>query len=371
MKAPAFSRIVRILIVLLGGTLGIALAHPVMSVMESFDALSPSNAAWGLIRVILYVAGGAVGVLVSFIISAPAARALQRQARRAEAWLGATEPGDFLFGSIGVALGLAIAFLITRLFSGLLLWISIPLSAAVYLVLGYVGGYFGAKRWRDLPERLLPIKPQGEKPDDGGPSGRGGAKVLDTSVIIDGRVLDIARAGFLEGRLLIPPFVLSELRHIADSNDDLRRRRGRRGLDVLRELQQEERADVELLGGEDGQEALEADERLLKLAARLSAAVLTTDYNLNKVAQVSGVPVLNINELANAVKPVLLPGETLTIRIVKEGKEHGQGVAYLDDGTMVVVENGRGAIGRETQVAVTSTLQTAAGRMVFARLPEA
>ena len=369
MKPILFQRILRGLVALIGISLGISLAYPTMFILEGMEILHAGNTAWGLIRMILHIAGGVVGLLASVLLSGRIVRALEKRVIRAELWLQTTEPGDFLFGSIGVGIGLAIAFLITRVFSGMISWVEIVVSAAVYLALGYIGGYFGSKRWRELPFRFRHIR--AEESGDLGVEGEritaSSIKVLDTSALIDGRILDVVRAGFLEGTLAIPAFVLTELRHIADSGEDMRRRRGRRGLDILRDLQRDERTSVLLLEAEENAENVDADELLLRLAMRLSAAVLTTDYNLNKVAQVSGVAVLNINELANAVKPVLLPGEELLVRVVKEGKEFGQGIAYLDDGTMVVIENGRGEIGREVVVSVTSTLQTSAGRMVFAR----
>lgn len=191
-------------------------------------------------------------------------------------------------------------------------------------------------------------------------------KVLDTSVIIDGRILDIAKSGFLEGEIVIPSFVLDELRHVADSADSQRRARGRRGLDVLKKIQEDmgNQVRIEDWAGESGEEV---DVKLLRLARRLSGAVMTNDYNLNKVAGVAGVPVLNINELAGALRPAVLPGEEMTVRIVREGKEPGQGVAYLEDGTMVVVENGKRRVGDTLNAEVTTVLQTSAGRMIFAR----
>ena len=191
-------------------------------------------------------------------------------------------------------------------------------------------------------------------------------KVLDTSVIIDGRILDIEKAGFLEGEAVVPAFVLRELRHIADSADPLRRVRGRRGLDVLRKMQEEARCPVRV-EERDYEDEAEVDVKLLRLAREIGGAVMTNDYNLNKVAGVAGVPVLNINELAEALRPQVLPGEEMTVHIVREGKEPGQGVAYLDDGTMVVIENGRSLVGETLGVEVTTVLQTSAGRMIFAR----
>ena len=190
-------------------------------------------------------------------------------------------------------------------------------------------------------------------------------KVLDTSVIIDGRVFDICKAGFLEGELVIPTFVLDELRHIADSTDALRRARGRRGLDLLQKIREE--LDFPVRVEDWNEDGAEVDVKLLRLAMRLNGAVMTNDYNLNKAAGVAKVPVLNINELAGALRPVVLPGEEMTVHIVREGKEPGQGVAYLDDGTMVVVENGR-RVGETLDVEVTTVLQTSAGRMIFTRI---
>jgi len=191
-------------------------------------------------------------------------------------------------------------------------------------------------------------------------------KVLDTSVIIDGRIFDICQTGFIEGPLVIPNFVLVELRHIADSSDGLKRTRGRRGLDILNKIQKELNIDVQIYE-KDFPNIDEVDAKLLKLSQVLEGKVVTNDYNLNKVAEFQGVPVLNINELANAVKPVVLPGEEMNVQIIKDGKESGQGIAYLDDGTMIVVEGGKKFIGDTKGVVVTSVLQTAAGRMIFAK----
>ena len=193
--------------------------------------------------------------------------------------------------------------------------------------------------------------------------------LLDTSVIIDGRVADIAKTGFLPGTLLIPRFVLNELQYIADSPDGMRRQRGRRGMEVLAELQKLPNilvriSDINVEG------VREVDDKLIVLGKQLKSPVLTNDYNLNRIAELQGVTVLNINELANAVKSVVLPGEGLRINIIQEGKEHGQGVGYMDDGTMVVVENGKEYIGEYMEVNITKVLQTAAGRMIFGRVDE-
>jgi uncharacterized protein YacL len=191
--------------------------------------------------------------------------------------------------------------------------------------------------------------------------------ILDTSVIIDGRVADICQTKFLSGRLVIPRFILKELQQIADSQDTLKRTRGRRGLDILNKIQKSTYIDVKI-AEEDFPELTEVDSKLIKLAKVLGGKILTNDYNLNKIAELQGVTVLNINDLANALKPVVLPGELMQVRITKEGKEYNQGVAYLDDGTMVVVDNARYLIGQSLSAIVTSVLQTSAGRMIFAKV---
>ncbi len=273
-------------------------------------------------------------------------------------------------GSGGLIAGLIVAYLI----SGLLNNIPIPfigaiLSVVVYLFMGYLGINLATKageyvnlgnvlkknvlRNEDHPKPL-------EQAQEGVP------KILDTSVIIDGRIADICRTGFVEGPLIIPEFVLEELRHIADSSVALKRNRGRRGLDVLAMIQKDLQVEVQIVS-KDFPDVHEVDIKLLKLAQSIHGKVVTNDYNLNKVASLQGVEVLNINELANAVKPVVLPGEEMQIEVIKDGKEAGQGLAYLDDGTMIVVENGRRYIGESVDVQVTSVLQTAAGRMIFAR----
>lgn len=194
-------------------------------------------------------------------------------------------------------------------------------------------------------------------------------KILDTSVIIDGRISDIAETGFLEGDLIVPKFVLKELQQVADSPDPLKRSRGRRGLDILNTLRQSKKTIIRITD-EDFLDVKEVDNKLLKLAKQISGIIITNDYNLNKIAEFQGVRVLNVNELSNAVKPIVLPNEELRINIVKEGKDQKQGIAYLDDGTMIVIDNGKDKIGQEVNVIVTSILQTPAGRMIFTQLSE-
>lgn len=232
------------------------------------------------------------------------------------------------------------------------------LTIAFMLFLGYIGFAVGLKLKGDL--KLLPT------PTFGG-SGLSSPKVLDTSVIIDGRIADICKLGFVEGSLIIPRFVLAELQNIADSPEPLRRTRGRRGLDILNDIQKQVSIDVRI-SEVDFPDISEVDSKLVRLAKDLHAKIVTNDFNLNKIAQFQGVEVLNINDLANALKPIVLPNEDFIIKIIKEGKEQGQGIGYLDDGTMVVVENGSRLIGKEVKVTVTSVLQTSAGQMIFTRV---
>jgi uncharacterized protein YacL len=231
------------------------------------------------------------------------------------------------------------------------------LTITMMLFLGYLGFAVGLKLKGDL--RLLPA------PIFGG-GGLEAPKVLDTSVIIDGRIADICRLGFLEGTLVIPRFVLSELQNIADSPEPLRRTRGRRGLDILNEIQKQVTIEVRI-SEVNFPDMPEVDAKLVRLAKDINAKIVTNDFNLNKIAQFQGIEVLNINDLANALKPIVLPDEDFVIKIIKEGKEPGQGVGYLDDGTMVVIENGGKLIGKEVKVRVTSVLQTSAGQMIFTR----
>jgi uncharacterized protein YacL len=240
----------------------------------------------------------------------------------------------------------------------------LPFVAAV--LFGYLGIMVMITRQRDILSLIRGQRSgRGESSEAGGDGHR--PVLLDTSVIIDGRIADISLTGFIEGEMLVPRFVLNELQHIADSSDTLRRNRGRRGLDMLHRLQSESVTPVRITDM-DIEGVREVDDKLVLLAKRLHCPIITNDYNLNRVAELQGVRVLNINELANAVKALFLPGESIVVRIVQEGKEVDQGVAYLDDGTMVVVEDGEPYISQEAAVVVTKVLQTAAGRMLFARI---
>jgi len=271
-----------------------------------------------------------------------------------------------LLGSfVGLVLGIMVANLISNaLFPNLFSnqQSIFALYGLLYAICGYIGIRIGFKKGDEF--QMPGWKPFSKNLPRGGIS-----KILDTSVIIDGRIADITETGFVEGPLLIPQFVLSELQHIADSSDPVKRTRGKRGLEVLHHIQKQVNVDVRIVDT-DYPAVKEVDSKLIELGKEVRGKILTNDSNLNKVAELQGVEVLNINELANALKPVVLPGEEMNVKILKEGKEMGQGVAYLDDGTMIVVDNGRRQIGKTIDVIVTSVLQTPAGRMIFARLKE-
>lgn len=274
---------------------------------------------------------------------------------------------EIIFGAVGAIVALIISSLLGSFFNKIPNIIGTIIYAIVNILMAVIGADIGVKKKDEIMSLFSNLRRVGsskEKKSKGYP--KGDPKVLDTSVIIDGRIFDICQTGFVEGTLIIPTFVLEELRHIADSSDALKRNRGRRGLDILNKIQKELNIEVQIYE-KDFPEIAEVDSKLLKLAQVLGGKVITNDYNLNKVAEFQGVPVLNINELANAIKPVVLPGEEMTIQVIKDGKESGQGIAYLDDGTMIVVEGGRKYIGEVIDVIVTSVLQTAAGRMIFAK----
>jgi uncharacterized protein YacL len=292
--------------------------------------------------------GAALGILIVWI----------------ETRLRDAEVTDLLGALVGGAIGLGLA----KTIGAALFWADstdhrvIFLHSFILLVFPYLGILMGARKGEWLePGRLVSLF------RNAGPMKR--YRILDTSVIIDGRIADICETGFLDGTLVIPQFVLKELQLVADSADSMKRNRGRRGLDILQKIQKMSGVDV-MISDVDFPDVREVDLKLIELARTLEGKIVTNDFNLNKVAQLRGVEVLNINELANALKPVVLPGEFMKVFILKEGKEYNQGVAYLDDGTMVVVDNARRMISRNIDVVVTSVLQTTAGKMIFGRYIE-
>lgn len=304
--------------------------------------------------------GAALGVLVTPILTIRPVLAIRRLLIRMSA-------ETLITGMTGLVVGLIVAALLTFPISLLPEPAGQILPFLAVLLFGYLGVVIFSMRQSDIFSvmRQIPVRQPSLEAGEPGPLPR--TILLDTSVIIDGRIADIARTGFLSGSLLIPRFVLNELQYIADSSDSLRRQRGRRGMEVLSQLQKDTAIPVRI-SDIDVEGVREVDDKLVVLARQLRCPILTNDYNLNRVAELQGVAVLNVNELANAVKTVFLPGEDLQVLVIQEGKESGQGVGYLDDGTMVVIEDGRSHLDRSVTVTVTKVLQTAAGRMVFGRL---
>lgn len=292
-------------------------------------------------------------------------------AKNIESDLQSMSTNDIVLGTIGLIAGLIVAFLISQIYVGIKVpYVEVILNVITYLLLGYLGIVIATRKGKDI--RNSWIAARRTSPVGGGRNSRqkisASPKIFDTSVIIDGRISDIMKTGFIEGPIVIPEFVLVELRHIADSSDALKRNRGRRGLDILNKIQNDYGIEIYNTAEEKALDEIpEVDVKLLKLAQIMNGKVVTNDFNLNKVAAIKGVEVLNINELANTLKPVVLPGEEMILSLVKEGKENNQAVAYLDDGTMIVVEDGKKFIGQTIKVLVTSVLQTSAGRMIFAR----
>jgi len=297
--------------------------------------------------------GAALGALISGIIIA-----VQQSLQRVPSVMAIGAGVGF---SIGVVLAGVLIFSAGQIFPQPTLVTQFG-TMAVLIVLPYLGLIVGLRLGESSDWKI------GTKEEQASNSAAV-PKLLDTSVIIDGRIADICETGFIEGKFIIPQFILQELQHISDSADGLKRARGRRGLDILNHIQKKIDIDVTIVE-EDFPHIKEVDAKLVELGKKLGAKILTNDLNLNKVAELQGVHVLNINDLSNALKPVVLPGETIRVFVLKEGKETGQGVAYLDDGTMVVVDNAKRCIGKNVDVIVTSVLQTSAGRMIFTRVKE-
>ena len=368
-----------------GGAL-LDLASPVLTMYVGTEILKMEM---GIVRItmgslICILLGAVLGGLIGFLASPYFIRCLKRFSAWVEQHLGKMPIHDVIAGAIGLAIGLIIANLLGYSFAKIpIVGDYIPVIFSI--VFGYLGITITIKKRQELTG-LFDFVPRFMKEFAKMKEMRAGAsqapaetakavapkaedkayKLLDTSVIIDGRIADICDTGFIEGTLLIPVFVLEELQHIADSSDVLKRTRGRRGLDILQRIRQSTKVKVEITNV-DFDDIAEVDSKLVRLGQQVGGKIITNDYNLNKVAQLRGVEVLNINELSNAVKPVVIPGETMHVTIVKAGKEPGQGVAYLDDGTMIVVENGYHHMNESITVEVTSALQTAAGRMIFAK----
>jgi len=308
------------------------------------------------VEVTIVLACGVVVALLSWVISGHLFRTIASMGTG----LGQFPTADKLAFILGVIIGL----IVTALFYPFLA--SLPLAPAIIFLGGVIIVSFSVILMMSMKEEILPAAWVGVATREKAQLQK--CKLLDTNVIIDGRIADICRTGFVEGPIYVPTFVLEELQHIADSSDNLKRNRGRRGLDILNQMQKELKLEIKPAPKVNADDPQEVDARLVHMAKELEGIIITNDYNLNKVAELQGVPVLNVNELANALKPVVLPGEEMTVTILKEGKEINQGIAYLEDGTMVVIENAKRRIGETIDVVVTSVLQTVAGKMIFANI---
>lgn len=356
-------RIVRVIIALgfLAG--GLSLGYT----LTNSGWLTVTNLEIGLV---LIVFPGIVAGLIGFSIAPFLIKWIVQTTKWVEIKLQRMPLSDLIGAAIGLIVGLIIANLLGSSFARIP-WIGGFVPTIGSILFGYLGMSIGLKKKEELLSIFTIFPKIGRDKDKSSLKNDyknypGSYKILDTSVIIDGRIADICKSGFIDGTLVIPGFVLEELRHIADSSDALKRNRGRRGLDILNKIRKELDVMVQI-NEQDFADIAEVDSKLVRLAQEINGVVVTNDYNLNKVAELQGVKVLNINELANALKPVFLPGEEMVVQIVKDGKESKQGIGYLDDGTMIVVEQGKRFINQTIFVIVTSVLQTAAGRMIFAK----
>ncbi len=353
---------------LIGALIGYALSLLLIDFVESQNLI----AVGPMPRIVVNIFGALIFAAIMYLFTPYIKKRGYKLVYWAERELQNIPATVIMAGSIGLIIGLIIAYLISQL----LLNIPIPfvgniMSAFLYLFLGFLGVRMGVKNTPEMLALPAKLKNAGEK-EKAEPCIDEGCKpkILDTSVIIDGRIADICKTGFVEGPLVIPEFVLEELQHIADSSDNLKRNRGRRGLDILKKIQKELEIEVVIVDI-DFDDVSEVDSKLVKLARQMNGKVVTNDFNLNKVADLQGVQVLNINDLTNSVKSIVLAGEEMDTQIIKEGKEIGQGIGYLDDGTMIVVDGGRRYVGKNVAVVVTSVLQTSAGRMIFAKTKHA
>lgn len=360
-------KILKAIFVLLFTVLGIVLSRQgetVLALLLPNSVLTETILGITFMSLAAMLVGGIFGAIIGSFISPYLIKSLFMFTSTVEKSLSAMSTQDLIAGTLGLFLGLIIANLVGLAF-GSVPYIGPYVSVALSIILGYLGMHLVVSKKSELAG-WLHLHAEGSFDKKKNKDHHTG-KLLDTNVIIDGRVADIYRSGFLEGPIIVPVFVLEELQKIADSSDILKRNRGRRGLDILNHMRKNSKDDV-IIVTNDFEDISEVDSKLVKLAREKNYKIVTNDYNLNKVAELQGVAVLNINDLAIAVKPAVIPGEQIFVQLVKSGKEEGQGVAYLEDGTMIVVENGSQCIGKEVPVIITSVLQTSAGKMIFAKL---
>ncbi|MDX5475750.1 MAG: PIN/TRAM domain-containing protein [Bacillaceae bacterium] len=356
------NRLVHLLFIFIGGTLGYLLIPEISNVLREIPLwlINP------------YV-GTAFGVIIFYYTTFGLTHYIVNLMKLMEESIIKAPVTDVIFGTMGLILGLIVAYLIGIPISAIQIPVVSTISPIfVTIFIGYLGYQIGFKKRHELNNLFSLTRhfsKDKKKAEEGAhKKNRIEMKILDTSVIIDGRIADICEAGFIEGTLVIPDFVLGELQHIADSSDKLKRIRGQRGLDILNKIRNNLHANVEIEIYEGKfPDIQEVDSKLVKLAKVLPGVVITNDFNLNKVCELQGIKVLNINDLANAMKPIVLPGEKLKVQIIKHGKEYHQGIAYLNDGTMIVVDDGQEHIGQNVIVVVSKALQTSTGRLIFAK----
>lgn len=378
-----FKKLLRIALAIIGALIGYGISigskYLLIHSDSSYEAYFKSNYQY-ILAVIISLLFAIMFYRLAPLISKQSVKV----AGKIEDDLQGVSGNDILAGAIGLIFGLIIAFFITQIFAGITnQYLYVIITLIVYMIMGFIGVVVANKKGKEIISQMFTARRNSDAGPNANPAqatrfsvgGKGRKqsniipKILDTSVIIDGRIAEIIKTGFLEGPIVIPEFVLVELRHIADSSDSLKRTRGRRGLDILNRIQTDYGIDIYNTESEKGlKEIPEVDVKLLKLAQIMGGKVVTNDFNLNKVARINGVDVLNINELANTLKPVVIPGEKMTVTPVKQGKDSQQSIAYLDDGTMVVLEDGKNYIGKTREITVTSVLQTSAGRMIFGRV---
>ena len=355
-------KVLKAIFILLFSVLGIVLStqtEPLLTAVIPKNVLTETILGITILSLGVMLIGGILGALVGRVISSYLISSLFAFTSRVEKSLLLISTQDLIIGTLGLFAGLIIANLVGLAF-GSIPYIGPYVSVALSIILGYIGMHLTISKKAEIAGWFHFKAESGTKQKK-----KKVGKLLDTNIIIDGRILNIYQSGFLEGPIIVPVFVLEELQKIADSADVLKRNRGRRGLDILNQIKKKSKDELIILT-EDFEEINEVDSKLVKLARTHGYKIITNDYNLNKVAELQGVAVLNINELIIALKPAVIPGEEVYVQLVKNGKEEGQGVAFLDDGTMIVVENGSQFIGQEIPVIIASVLQTKAGQIIFA-----
>lgn len=364
-------KILRAIFILLFSISGIVLFGQSEALLVSlipYSVVTETILGVTFISLVSMLAGGILGAVAGNFASPYLIQRLFSFTAWMEKSLSSLSTQDLLLGTMGLFFGLIIANLVGVAFDRIP-YVGPYVSVVLSIILGYLGMHLCISKRGELTGWFHTwagsVKSRGR--DSEKTKERG--KLIDTNIIIDGRIVDVYRSGFLEGPIIVPVFVLEELQKIADSSDVLKRNRGRRGLDILNQLRKNNKDAIRIVT-DDYEDISEVDSKLVKLAREKHWKIITNDYNLNKVAELQGITVLNLNDLASAMKPAVIPGEQLFVQLIKQGKEENQGVAYLEDGTMIVVENGSHAIGHEVPVIITSVLQTSAGRMIFARLED-